>query len=65
MPKFSRIVVAAAVLILQMSCNVGVARAEDGEPLFELDCISFAGRFLANAPVKKKQYLGLAVDGTA
>jgi S1-C subfamily serine protease len=41
-----------------------VARAQSTPPVFELDCVSFAGRFLAGAPIKKKPYPGLAVDGT-
>jgi predicted metalloprotease with PDZ domain len=40
------------------------ARADAPTPVFELDCVSFAGRFLAGAPIKKKPYPGLAVDGT-
>jgi predicted metalloprotease with PDZ domain len=61
----NRPLLAALTVILQIVCNCGAAGAEDSEPIFDLDCISFAGRFLANAPVKKKVYQGLAVDGTA
>ena len=41
------------------------AWADEPTPVFEMDCVNFAGRFLANAPVKKKVFRGLAVDGTA
>jgi C-terminal processing protease CtpA/Prc len=40
------------------------AIADEPPPVFELDCVSFAGRFLDKAPVKKKAYPGFAVDGT-
>jgi predicted metalloprotease with PDZ domain len=39
--------------------------ADEEKPIFENDCISFAGRGLANAPVKKKIYPGMTADGTA
>jgi predicted metalloprotease with PDZ domain len=58
-------VVGGLLLVLGAVCSIGVTRAEETKPIFELDCVSFAGRFLANAPVKKKAYPGLAVDGTA
>lgn len=53
-----------ALLILQTCGLIGQAQADENKPVFELDCVSFAGRFLANAPVKKKAHPGLAVDGT-
>jgi hypothetical protein len=54
------------LLIVVSSLGMGAkVWAEEPVPVFELDCISFAGRFLANAPVKKKVYPGLAVDGTS
>lgn len=52
---------AFAILIF----TAGLAQAQQSKPVFELDCVSFEGRFLANAPVKKKTPPGLAVDGTS
>lgn len=41
------------------------AVADEVVPVFEMDCISFSGRGLANAPLKKKKpHSGLAADGT-
>lgn len=55
----------ALLLILQSGIAVGQSQAEDVKPVFEMDCVSFAGRGLANAPLKKKKpHSGLAVDGT-
>lgn len=54
----------ACGLILQTCASIAVAQVDESKPVFELDCISFAGRFLSNAPVKKKVHPGLAVDGT-
>lgn len=50
-----------------VSVAQSAASAQGGEtkPVFDLDCMSFAGRFLGGAPVKKKTHPGLAVDGTA
>lgn len=65
LPKtFCRPLLAALSLVLQLSCSIGKAHAEETKPVFELDCVSFAGRFLDSAPVKKKAHPGLAVDGT-
>jgi membrane-associated protease RseP (regulator of RpoE activity) len=50
--------------IPQFCCSIGAVRADDATPVFELDCVGFEGRFLANAPVKKKVHPGLGVDGT-
>jgi len=61
---FCRPPVIALLLILQTCCPIGRAQAEETTPVFEFDCVSFEGRFLANAPIKKKVYPGLAVDGT-
>lgn len=58
-------VVLALSLLLQTCCMIGKAQADEPKPIFELDCINFAGRFLANAPLKKKAHPGLAVDGTS
>lgn len=55
---------AATAWLLLMILSAPGAKADD-KPVFDMDCVSFAGRFLANAPVKKKAYKGLAVDGTA
>lgn len=65
LPKiYCRSAFAAVVVVMQMSLP-GAVRADDNAPVFELDCINFAGRGLANAPVKKKKpHPGLAVDGT-
>lgn len=60
--KFLGRVALAGALILLGSFAV---RADEESPIFQNDCISFAGRGLANAPVKKKIYPGLAADGTA
>lgn len=47
-----------------MMLHVMAARADELKPVFELDCVSFAGRFLGGAPLKKKVHPGLAADGT-
>lgn len=61
MPKVScRTLIALTILC----CTIAPVHAEETAPVFELDCVSFAGRFLDNAPVKKKAHPGLAVDGT-
>ena len=63
MPKIYCLVVATFMSWCLQAMPVMV-QAEEEKPVFELDCISFAGRFLGNAPVKKKAYSRLAVDGT-
>lgn len=62
---FRRVATVSLLLIVQTSCSIPQTSAEETKPVFELDCVTFAGRFLAGAPVKKKAHPGLAVDGTA
>lgn len=64
-PKVSRwIPTVSLAWALQIICTAP-SQAQEPKPIFDLDCVSFSGRFMANAPVKKKVYPGLAVDGTA
>jgi C-terminal processing protease CtpA/Prc len=51
------------LLVLQ-SWSIAKVCADDA-PVFELDCVNFAGRMLDKAPVKKKATPALAADGTA
>jgi hypothetical protein len=65
-PKIACTTALLAVLCLAIAARVSVAVAQETpRSVFELDCVSFAGRFLSSAPVKKRAQPGLAVDGTA
>lgn len=55
----------STLLVVQAFGSNILAHAEETKPVFEFDCINFAGRNLGNAPLKKKKpHPGLAVDGT-
>jgi hypothetical protein len=56
--------IVVALLLSLQPCCCSTSGQEELKPVFELDCVNFAGRFLAEAPAKKKTHPGLAADGT-